>query len=106
VLLAAGLTGCAAHQAKVFDAELKPFVDKNLTAITKYIGYPDTMLDVLGKTVYTWGIDVKVCKLQITTDPGGGRKAPRIDLDEFSNGDAQVSAWRLELTRYRNGGHC
>ena len=74
VLLAAGLTGCAAHQAKVFDAELKPFVDKNLTAITKYIGYPDTMLDVLGKTVYTWGIDVKVCKL---LDHDGSRRRPQ-----------------------------
>jgi hypothetical protein len=71
VLLAAGLTGCAAHQARVFDAELKPFVGKNLTAITKYIGYPDTKLDVLGKIVYAWGTDVKVCKLQITTDPDG-----------------------------------
>jgi hypothetical protein len=65
------LAACAVHQAKVFDDELRPFVGKNLSAITKYIGYPDAKLEVLGKTVYTWGTDVTVCKLQITTDAEG-----------------------------------
>jgi hypothetical protein len=65
------LAGCAAHQVKVFNAELDRYVGKNLTAITKYIGPPDTKLEVLGKTVYAWGTDVTVCKLQLTTEPDG-----------------------------------
>jgi hypothetical protein len=71
IVAAALLTGCAAHQAKVFNNELRPFIGKPLSAITKYIGYPDGKLEVLGTMVYTWGTDVTVCKLQITTDPDG-----------------------------------
>jgi hypothetical protein len=65
------LCGCAAHQAKVLEDELRPFVGKPLSAITKYIGYPDAKLQIDAETVYTWGTDVKLCKLQITTDAAG-----------------------------------
>ena len=69
LVLAMLLTGCVAHQVKGFNAELDRFVGKNLTAITKYIGYPDRKLQVEDKTVYTWGTPDSACKLQITTDP-------------------------------------
>lgn len=71
VVLVILLTGCVAHQVKGFNTELDRFVGKPLPAITKYIGYPDAKLEVLGNTVYTWGADIAACKLQITTDPTG-----------------------------------
>jgi hypothetical protein len=63
--------GCVAHQVKGFNAELTHFVGKPLPAITKYIGPPDSKLEVLGNTVYAWGTPDSPCKLQLTTDRDG-----------------------------------
>lgn len=66
------LAGCAARmETKWFNDELQHFVGKNLTDITKYIGPPDTKLDVQGSTVYTWTPQPYDCKLHLTTDSDG-----------------------------------
>lgn len=73
------LTGCAAHQAKVLDSEMRAFIGKPLTEISRHIGYPDSKIDVLGNSVYTWGTDIAGCKLQVTTDADGTIRTYHLD---------------------------
>jgi hypothetical protein len=76
LMAAAALAGCAgAMGAKWLNEELQYFVGKNLSVIEKRIGPPDSKLEVLGSTVYTWTPQPFDCKLHLTTDPDGTIRA-------------------------------